>query len=242
VEDGSSSSGTSNILWSANTIDGCVDVSDDHYGDLGSVCEDKTFTYSLTVGPYSTCGLYEFVNTASFTTNDTGTTGSDKWEVAIHVPCEGGCTLTQGYWKTHSEFGPAPYDDTWALLLYGASTPFYNSGQTYYQVLWTPPQGGNAYYILAHQYIAAVLNQLNGASSTPAVDTALAAAEAFFNVYEPTDTLSKTLRKTILAYAFTLDQYNNGYLGPGHCSETDVKRDSLLLYFEQFVALPFVRR
>ena len=26
------------------------------------------------------------------------------------------CTLTQGYWKTHSSYGPAPYDVTWAIL------------------------------------------------------------------------------------------------------------------------------
>ena len=31
-----------------------------------------------------------------------------------YVPPQG-CTLTQGYWKTHSENGPAPYDDNWAI-------------------------------------------------------------------------------------------------------------------------------
>ena len=42
--------------------------------------------------------------------------------VDVDVPCLGGCTLTPGYWKTHSEFGPAPYDDNWANLPNGAST------------------------------------------------------------------------------------------------------------------------
>jgi hypothetical protein len=131
----------------------------------------------------------------------------------------GGCTLTPGYWKTHSEFGPAPYDDTWAQLPDGASTLFFLSGQSYYDVLWTPPTGGNAYYILAQQYIAAVLNQLNGAASTPEVDDALAWAETFFATHTPADKLSRTVRADAISFAELLDQYNNGYIGPGHCSE-----------------------
>ena len=133
------------------------------------------------------------------------------------MPCAGGCSLTPGYWKTHSEFGPAPYDNTWAQLPNGASTPFYLSGKTYYQVLWTPPQG-NAYYILAHAFIAAKLNGLNGAN-TSVITGALAWSETFFNTYTPSSTLSKSLRGLALTYATQLDMYNNGYIGPGHCSE-----------------------
>ena len=47
-----------------------------------------------------------------------------------------GCTLTPGYWKTHSDYGPAPYDETWAEI--GGeippceeNTPFFNSGKSY---------------------------------------------------------------------------------------------------------------
>ena len=76
-----------------------------------------------------------------------------------YVP-DGGCTLTPGYWKTHSTYGPAPYDETWALV--GEDTPFFLSGQSYYDVLWTSP-AGNAYYNLSFHYIAAELNDLNGA-------------------------------------------------------------------------------
>ena len=72
-----------------------------------------------------------------------------------------GCTLTPGYWKTHSKYGPAPYDATWAEI--GEDTPFFASGKTWYDALWTEPKGGEAYYILAHAYIAAALNFKNGA-------------------------------------------------------------------------------
>lgn len=129
-----------------------------------------------------------------------------------------GCTYTQGYWKTHSEHGPAPYDATWAQLANGANTPFYLSGQTYYQVFWTAP-AGNPYYNLAHQYMAAYLNKLAGASQS--VNAELASAHALFSTYTPAQVaaLAKTsaVRAQFLALATTLDNYNNGVTGPGHC-------------------------
>ncbi|WP_135257173.1 hypothetical protein [Thermus caldilimi] len=166
---------------------------------------------------FDLCGEYRVDNTATFTTSDTRTQGSASATVLVNVPCVGGCTLTPGYWKTHSKYGPAPYDDTWAKI--GEDTPFYLSGQSYYQVLWTSPSGGNAYYILAFQFIAAKLNVLKGASTTPDVDTALAWAETFFQTYKPSDTLSKALANQAKSYAATLDGYNNGVIGPGHCDQ-----------------------
>jgi hypothetical protein len=204
-----------------NEVDECVSVSDDQHGALGTVCASEsphTFEYSHNIGPYTVCGTRTFVNVATFTTNDTGTTGSSSHSINVNVPCGTGCTLTQGYWKTHSSFGPAPYDDTWALLPNGANTTFFLSGRTWYQVFWTPP-AGNAYYNLAHQYMAARLNILNGASTTPAVQSALAAATTFFNTYGPNATLTRQQRQQVLGWASTLDAYNNGVTGPGHCSE-----------------------
>ena len=99
-----------------------------------------------------------------------------------------GCSLTQGYWKTHSAYGPAPYDATWAQI--GEDADFYLSGQSYYDVLWTQPKKGNAYYILAHQFIAAELNVLNGTSVPSQVAAALADAEALFMTYTPDEVVS----------------------------------------------------
>lgn len=87
-------------------VDECIDVSDTYAGSLGTVCYSdgvpKTFFYSRWIGPYDVCGDYSVVNTADFVTGDRGITGSDSWMVAVYVPCTGGCTLTPGYWKTHS--------------------------------------------------------------------------------------------------------------------------------------------
>ncbi len=212
-------------------VDKCIEVDDDKKGLLGTVCAGdlvegkKTFTYALEVS-YDVCkedGSYEYKNTAELETNNTNTTKSSSWTVNITVPCAGGCTLTIGYWKTHSEFGNAPYDDTWAKLgPDGASTQFYLSGQTWYEVFWTAP-AGNQYYNLAHQFMGATLNKLNDASSTPEVDAALAEAMDLFATYTPAQVAAfrgnSTVRARFVALALLLDQYNNGLIGPGHCSE-----------------------
>jgi hypothetical protein len=220
-------SGTAVIDWTAASVtetDECVDVSDTNGDVLGTDTEicagdaDKTFNYSLDFGTGSEadvvlqCGENTHVNTATSVTNDTATEDTSSWTVDATVECDLGCTLTQGYWKTHSREGPAPYDDAWALL--GAAqedTVFFSSGKTYYQVLWTAPKG-NPDYILAHQYIAAQLNMLNGASTPANVQTAFDAATAYFSG-------GTASRSTILGWASLLDQYNNGIVGPGHCSE-----------------------
>ena len=210
------------VQYALPTItDSCVDVTDTQAGDLGTVCASQgstsfTFTYSRTIGPFASCGDYTVDNIATFTTNDTLTSGSDGWSVAVNVPCLAGCSLTPGYWKTHSAYGPAPYDNTWALI--GEGTTFFLSGQSWYQVLWTSPSGGNAYYILAHAYIAAKLNGLNGAD-TSAVTAQIAHAEALFAAYSPSSSLSRPVREDFINTASILDQYNNGLIGPGHCSE-----------------------
>jgi len=236
-------SGTTDFSFTANVsfgdptteTDECIDVSDTHVGFLGTVCAGaapQTFTYSLWFGAdpdadvVLECGDNTHVNVASFETNDPGATGSSSWTVNANVACGAGCTLTPGYWKTHSSYGPAPEDAAWFNLgdadgdgvSEGPDETFYLSGQSYYEVLWTEP-AGNAYYILAHAYIAAQLNVLDGASSTAAVDAALDWAETFFMAHEPADSLSKSVRAKVVGKAEILDSYNNGLIGPGHCSE-----------------------
>lgn len=207
-----------------NEADECITVTDTHAeGPQGEVvCKEdapKTFTYTYMVGPYAECGEYKVPDTASFVTNDSGATGSDSWLVTIKVPCDG-CTLTQGYWKTHSKYGPAPYDDTWAKV--GEDTAFFHSGQSYIEVLHTPPQGGNAYYILGHQYIAAELNNLNGADFSAAED-AFEDAKALLsdsdNTPDAVGALKGGKRNKWIRLAEKLEQYNSGIIGPGHCDE-----------------------
>ncbi|HEX5716629.1 MAG TPA: hypothetical protein VF179_10750 [Thermoanaerobaculia bacterium] len=212
-----------------SSFDECVDVTDSLQGALGEVCAadaPKSLTYSRNVGPFTApdqCGDQTVNNTASFVANDTGAEGEDSWDVLVHVVCDTGCTLTPGYWKTHSRKGPAPYDNTWALLGPAQeNTVFFLSGKTYYQALWEAPKG-NAYYILAHAWIATTLNGLNGATMPAEVQAAWLEAKALFQTKTPAQIAAQKgtqqPRKRFLELAGLLDMYNNGLLGPGHCSE-----------------------
>jgi hypothetical protein len=202
-----------------------VDVFDSFAGTLAiHLGHSQSFHYTRDI-VFHTCGLGQTVeNTARVVDG----TELDRvtYTIVVDVPCHGnGCTLTQGYWKTHSKYGPASKPDaTWNLLPggLGPDTVFFKSGQTWIQVFNTPP-AGNVYYQLADQYMAAVLNILNGASSTAAVDAAISGAAGFFNTYTPAQAgaLAKnsTARANALAWAGTLGSYNEGTIGPGHCDE-----------------------
>lgn len=85
-----------------NAIDETIAVTDDKVGALGTASvgvdpNPKTFTYSRTIAlPANDCQSYD--NTATFTTNDTGATGSDKQTVTVCGPAKTGA-LTIGFWK-----------------------------------------------------------------------------------------------------------------------------------------------
>jgi hypothetical protein len=86
---------------------------------------------------------------------------------------------------------------------------------TWYNILLTPPEG-QAWYILAHQWIAAKLNAANGASVPPEVQTAITQAGNLLigdcGYIPPSEAATTTSLGTLL------DDYNNGLIGPGHCA------------------------
>jgi hypothetical protein len=90
------------------------------------------------------------------------------------------------------------------------------------EVLWTPPQG-NAYYILAHQWIAAKLNNYAGAANPTLVQAAIDSAHTLFSLYSPEDieelSGNSPLRKTFIYLAGIIEKFNEGIIGPGECSE-----------------------
>jgi hypothetical protein len=174
-------------------------------GDGGFALGPVGYTFTVTSG-------------AEFLNNDFG---NNRFE---------GCTLTQGYWKTHSIYGPAPYDDTWAEI--GEDTQFFNNFLdydsatpadpiTWYEIMHMPPSGGNAYIILAYQYVAASLNFEAGADPS-AVMTEYGQATALLSTYTWDYDWKVDLdgvRDQFITFATTLDNYNNGLIGPGHCVE-----------------------
>lgn len=124
-----------------------------------------------------------------------------------------GCVRTQGYW------GNKP-NVVWPGDWYRGMN-FYSSGLTWQQIYDTPPRG-NAYIILADQFMTAVLNRNAGASAPQGVQDVMAAARDWFASGTTLQTCSTPgsceQQKT---WAAILDVYNNGFYpgGPPHCSD-----------------------
>jgi hypothetical protein len=221
-------------------VDECIDVFDTFpefalANPGASACYNdvlpKTFSYTKTFSAdsYPDCATTDVDNTASYLATD-GESGSDMWTVTVLRDCPT-CTLTQGYWKTHNDdfWGGAPDDPTWYDLLpgLGASAVFFpatGNTFTYFDAMWTAP-AGNAYWILARQWIAAKLNYQAGSSGGLEVDQALAFGEALFSSYTPAEVATwtnETGRHDVIMAAAALATFNEGVSGPGHCDDDEV--------------------
>jgi len=120
------------------------------------------------------------------------------------------CTFTVGYWKNHPGAWP-----TTSLTL---GTVNYTAAELL--SILNEPAGGNGLIILAHQLIAAKLNILNGADGS-FINATIAAADAQIGSLVVPPVGSDFLAPAVTsANAHTLDDWNNGITGPGHCAET----------------------
>jgi hypothetical protein len=212
-------SGTADVEFDDPTsvIDEGICVTDDLYGDLDPECitvddldenNQYSWTYSMTVGPYEDCEEHVIINTATLTTNDTATTDDDDATVTVYPIC--GCTLTQGYWKTHGYNDGSKFDPTWDLLDDGTHSP-----EDLEAILETPT-GGDPWLILAHQYIAATLNVLAGAGMPAAVKEDYDTATLLIHSYSP-GAVPADVASDFIDAAGVLDSYNNGLTGIPHC-------------------------
>lgn len=120
------------------------------------------------------------------------------------------CTFTQGYWKTHYPSWPVS-----SLMLGNVS---YSASQL--EQIFNEPVGGNGLIALAHQLIAAKLNIANGANPS-AISTTIANDDAMIGnlVVPPIGSGSLPTSQTSTDTQ-TLDDWNSGITGPGHCGET----------------------
>lgn len=138
-----------------------------------------------------------------------------------------GCTYTQGYWKNHSDCrdnkpGKGPKrDPTWDKLPEAENTLFFLSEQTYCEAFATNPGKGGKYYILAHQYMAAELNLLNDANPADIVNVFDKATRLLKKFTPEQVAADKDLQNKFVNLAGSLDKYNNGITGPGHCDENE---------------------
>jgi hypothetical protein len=157
--------------------------------------------------PYAGGILY--VNVAGTTTF----TAQDNRDAVMEIvfsccpPPQGGCTYSQGYWKNHAE--------AWPVSSLNLGSNSYDQDELL--SILTQPTGGNGLVSLARQLIAAKLAIANGADDT-AIATTIASADALIGskLIPPVgaDFVSPSATDALTQ---TLDDYNNGLIGPGHC-------------------------
>ncbi len=117
------------------------------------------------------------------------------------------CTFTQGFWKNHEEL--------WPVVGLTLGTVAYTAAEL--DAIFEEPAAGNGLLILAHQLIAAKLNIENGADPT-AASAAIAAADLLIDGLVIPPSGAGVLHPSLVSsLSNTLDDYNNGVIGPGHC-------------------------
>lgn len=135
------------------------------------------------------------------------------------LACGGGCTLTQGYWKTHGPQGCASSTNIneWPATSLDLGSIAYSDLELC-SILNTPA-GGNGLISLAHQLIAAKLNAGIGGDAA-FIAPAVAAADTLIGslLIPPlgTDSLPPSTTSALTA---TLESWNSGLTGSGHCTE-----------------------
>ena len=175
-----------------------------------------------------TCYVFRAFGHATSTLNRSDFTANLECST---LDCEnrgGGCTLTQGYWKTHGPAGCITGNNTneWPDLT-GQCTCSAGDGLCLGSVCYSAdqlcsilntPAGGNGLIALAHQLIAAKLNILNGADGTDA-NACIADADALIGGLVVPPVGAGYLAPSATSADITcLANYNEGATGPGHCS------------------------
>ncbi|MFH1701636.1 MAG: SdrD B-like domain-containing protein [Candidatus Zixiibacteriota bacterium] len=139
-----------------------------------------------------------------------------------------GCTYSKGYWKNHAGFGPQDDVLTQHLPIWlgddDGDKSFAVTTDTIAVDLLTQHTYGhpsNGITKLYAQLLAAKLNIANGADDTD-IDDIISDADEFLAMYDWNDwgDLSKEDQQMVNGWKSTLDDYNNGHIGPGHCDWT----------------------
>lgn len=144
-----------------------------------------------------------------------GSGGLDNVVFKAPEPPGGGCTYTQGYWKTHPEAWPVT-----ELTLGGV---LYNQAELL--DIFNTPVKGDKTISLAHQLIAAKLNIANAADPT-VLGTTVADADAWLANNGGVGSGEKNWNGGE-GLKNMLDDFNNGIIGSGHCdSVNSVSGDS----------------
>lgn len=131
--------------------------------------------------------------------------GSGGLDNIVLVPPGGGCSLTPGFWMTHPEAWPVNSLEIGGVLY---------TQQELLDIMMTP-NAGDKTILMAFHLIATKLNVLSG-SDPSALGSAIADADAWLANHGGVGSGQKPWDGGE-AIKNTLDDYNNGIIGPGHC-------------------------
>jgi hypothetical protein len=134
------------------------------------------------------------------------------------LPCEdlqNNCTYTQGYWKTHGPIPTGNNTNVWPVTSLMLGSVNYTDLEL--QAIFDTPAQGNGLISLAHQLIAAKLNIANGADGSSVAATIASADAMIGGLIVPPVGAGSLATSTVSSLKTTLDNYNNGLIGPGHC-------------------------
>jgi hypothetical protein len=166
-------------------------------------------------------------NTASYTTNDRGATGSSSASVAVTVtdcePPKPKCPLPSLVWKFVAIVGPSHVKDLLPLSLGtpgGSKTVVVSSTLHALMVLGGEWYSSNVVAHLQTELLAAKLNQAAG-RDVSSIASAMAAADAFLAAKSTSSSLSTSEKAHAKALTAELEKYNNKCIpdfdhGDGH--------------------------
>lgn len=188
---------------------------------------DGCVEYTTTIRNVSAaCGAHATLdNVATLTESSSRETRSDSASVDISTgACSAGCTLTIGFWKNHAGGRGHNADEVTPLLPVllgsagGLETITVASAAQAVTLLSNSGNASNGINKLYAQLLGAKLNIESG-SSASASSATIAAADAFLATHGAADWMSLTgaQKQQVLSWQSTLDDYNNGLIGPGHC-------------------------
>lgn len=186
--------------------------------DLSTACNGNSIQVSIFVVMRridSNGNIIQYENAWAFGPNQFSGTNLAWW--FDYTPCcqsvvETGCTHSHGYYKNNSVYTkktPQPWPISENSLL---------CGKKWYDVIKVTPKLGDAWTILAQQWIASMLNVATGASTGAIVDIALSDSQTMLANNCSVLPKGAIERQIALEYKLLLENYNKGLTGPGMCA------------------------
>jgi hypothetical protein len=169
-----------------------------------------------------TCYVFRAFGHATSTLNRSDFTANKECST-LNCNDVGGCTFTQGYWKTHGPTGcnPSGGANVWPadVLTNGLTLGSVNYTADQLCSIFNTQPAGNGLLALAHQLIAAKINIANGSDGT-AVAQCIADADTLIGalIIPPVGSGSLSAAATN-SLTTCLKNYNEGATGPGHCPQ-----------------------